>query len=148
VIGPAGKHRRRGNSYEVRIDLAVPGREIAVTRGPGQDPGHTDVPTALRDAFDAARRELEDYVRRRRGAEKVHEPPPHGRVVRLQPDEGYGFIGTPDGREVYFHRHSVLLRGFDHLQVGSEVSFVEQEGREGPQASSVRPAGRHHHPLT
>jgi hypothetical protein len=39
VVGPAGKHRRRGNPYEVRIDLAVPGREIAVTRGAGPGRG-------------------------------------------------------------------------------------------------------------
>jgi cold shock CspA family protein len=66
-------------------------------------------------------------------------------VSKLFPDEGYGFIGTPDGREVYFHRDSVLHGGFDHLRIGTEVAFVEEEGKKGPQASTVKPVGRHHH---
>jgi cold shock CspA family protein len=99
----------------------------------------------MRDAFDTARRKLEDYVRRRRQAVKAHEVPPHGRVSRLFPQEDYGFIETPDGREIYFHRHSVLHDAFERLQVGAEVTFAEEEGKKGPQASTVRLVGRHHH---
>jgi cold shock CspA family protein len=146
VVGPAGKHHAQGNLYEVRIDLTVPGEEIAVTREPSEHTEHRDIHVALRDAFDAARRKLEDYVRRRRRAVKSHEVPPHGRVARLFPQEDYGFIETADGREVYFHRHSVLREAFDRLQIGTEVTFDEEEGRKGPQASTVRLVGRHHHP--
>lgn len=62
-------HQRKGNQYAVRIDLKVPGEELAVTHEHGED-----LQAALRDAFDAARRRLEDYVRRRRGDVKHHTP--------------------------------------------------------------------------
>jgi cold shock CspA family protein/ribosome-associated translation inhibitor RaiA len=145
VIEPVSKHHLHGNLYEVRIDITVPGEEIAITREPSQHTEYRDIRAAVRDAFDSARRRLEDYVRRRQGAVKALETAPHARVSKLFPDEGYGFLSTPDGREIYFHRHGVLHEGFDHLQIGTEVAFVEEEGKKGPQASTVRPVGRHHH---
>jgi ribosome-associated translation inhibitor RaiA len=66
VVEPSGKHHEHGNLYEVRIDLTVPGEEIAVTREPGEHTEYKDIHVALRDAFDSARRQLEDYVRRQR----------------------------------------------------------------------------------
>jgi cold shock CspA family protein len=145
VVELAGKHHQHGNLYEVRIDLTLPGGEIAVTREPSQHTEYRDIQVALRDAFDSARRQLEDYVRRQRRDVKAHEIAPHARVSQLFPKEGYGFLATPDGREIYFHRHSVLHDEFDQLQIGTEVIFVEEEGKKGPQASTVRPVGRHHH---
>ncbi len=82
---------------------------------------------------------------RRRGAVKALERAPHAWVSKLFPEEGYGFLETPDGREVYFHRRSVLHERFDRLEVGTEATFVEEEGKRGPQASTVKPVGRHHH---
>jgi cold shock CspA family protein len=90
------------------------------------------------------KRQLEDYSRIRRGKTKQHETPDGGHVISLHPDEDYGRIGTPDGREIYFHRNSVLKDGFDKLEVGSEVRFTEEAGERGPQASSVIPVGKHH----
>jgi cold shock CspA family protein len=52
--------------------------------------------------------------------------------------EGYGFIEASDGREIYFHRNSVLGDGFDDLEVGATVTFNEEQGERGPQASTVR----------
>lgn len=66
------KHHK-GNLYEVRIDLRVPGKEIVAGRDHGQDHAHEDVYVAVRDAFDAAARQLEDHVRLRRGYVKRHE---------------------------------------------------------------------------
>ena len=86
-----------------------------------------------------------DNTGRRRGFVKTLETTPHARVSKLFPAKGYGFMATSDGREVYFHRHSVLNEGFDQLAIGAEVTFVEEEGREGPQASTVKVVGRHHH---
>jgi cold shock CspA family protein/ribosome-associated translation inhibitor RaiA len=134
VEGPA-RHHRKG-PYTVGIDLSVPGAELVVDRQSDED-----VYVAIRDAFDAARRRLEDYARRQRGAVKFHEETPRAHVSKLFPEEGYGFLGTPDGREIYFHRHSVLHPGFDRLTIGTEVRFVEEPGEKGPQASTVAIVG-------
>lgn len=145
VVEPSGKHHLHGNMYQVRLDITLPGGAIAVTHESSQHTAYKEIAVAVRDTFDSARRQLEDTARRQRGAVKAHETAPHGRVSKLFPEEGYGFIETPDGREIYFHRNSVLHEGFDHLQIGTEVTFVEEEGKKGPQASTVRPVGRHHH---
>jgi hypothetical protein len=52
----------------VRIDLTVPGAELVVSRDPELDHGHEDVYVAIRDAFDAARRQLADTSSERRPA--------------------------------------------------------------------------------
>jgi cold shock CspA family protein/ribosome-associated translation inhibitor RaiA len=145
VAEPVGKHHEHGNLYQVRIDITVPGEEIVVTREPAEHAEHKDINVAIRDAFDAARRKLEDYVRCRRRNVKTHEILPHGRVSRLFPHENFGFLETPDGREVYFHGHSVVQGAFNRLQVGTEVTFVEEQGEKGPQASTVKMTGKHHH---
>jgi cold shock CspA family protein len=75
---------------------------------------------------------------------KAHETSPHARVAKLFPEEGYGFLETPDGREVYFHRNSVKDSGFDRLEIGTEVRFAEESGEQGPQASAVIIVGKRH----
>jgi len=138
-------HHKEGNLYQIRIDLKVPGGELAVKREPSQHTDYKDLDIMIRDAFDEVRRQLEDHVRRQRGEVKAHESLPHARVVRVFPETGYGFLETPDGREVYFHKNSVLEANFEDLKVGTEVRFVEELGDKGPQASTVRPVGRHSH---
>ncbi len=129
---PVG-HHRRGGPFKVRIDVTVPGSELVVNRHEDND-----LPVAIRNAFDAMRRRLEDYVRQQRGDVKTHEAPlQNGRVAKLFPHEGYGFLVTSDGREVYFHSHSVLEPGFERLTIDTEVRFVEESGQKGPQASTV-----------
>jgi cold shock CspA family protein len=131
-------HRRhhQGKLYHVAIDLVLPGTELVVNRAPEEHHAHEDVFVALRDAFDAARRKLEDYARRQRANTKTHVEQPHGRVSKLCTD--YGFITTADGREIYFHRNSVLGDAFETLAPDTPVRFVEEEGEQGPQASTVR----------
>lgn len=136
------KHHRRGKLYGVKVDVRVPGSEIVASREPDAHHAHEDVYVALRDAFDAARRQLQDYVRIRRAKVKTHEAPPEGRIVALYPDEDYGRIAAPDGREIYFHRNSVVDADFDRLEPGAAVRFDEEAGDEGPQATSVRPVGK------
>lgn len=145
VIDLPHGHHAHGNLYQVRIAITVPGEEIVVNRERSERVEHRDIEVAIRDAFDAAYRQLEDYVRRRRGSIKQLATAPHGRVSRMFPEAGYGFIETSDGREIYFHRHSVLHEGFDDLQEGAEVSFVEEAGKKGLQASTVKIVGRHGH---
>jgi cold shock CspA family protein len=143
VIAQPHRHHRSGRLYSVRVDLVVPGGEIVVNRDHHLDHAHADVHVALRDAFLAARRRLEDHVRRLRGAEKAHAARARGRVAQLFPLQGYGFIETSDGREVYFHRHAVADRDGRLLDVGSDVFFTEEEGDDGPQAAFVQLI--HHH---
>jgi ribosomal subunit interface protein len=144
VVEADHRHHHKGNLYHVRVDLTVPGTELVASRRPAEHQEHQDVYVAVRDAFDAARRQLEDFVRRRRGEVKHHPPPAHGRVLEVFPDAGYGTIETADGRVVYFHANSVLGVGLGDLPVGSEVRFDEETGERGPQASTVHPVGKHH----
>lgn len=145
VIEPMGKHHQHGNQYSVKVDVTLAGGEIVVSREPSERSEFRDVQVAIRDAFDAVYRQVEDFVRKRRGFVKALEQPSHAKVVRLFPKEDYGFLVTPDGREIYFHRNSVLNDAYDDLQIGAEVSYVEEEGKKGPQASTVKVVGRHHH---
>ena len=144
VVEAHHKHHRQGNLYHVRVDLKVPGEELVVSRAPGEHHAHEDAYVAIRDAFDAIRRQLEDHARKHRGKVKQHEASPHGRVSELFPREDYGRIITSDGRDIYFHRNSVVNADFDELEVGAEVRFAEESGERGPQASSVRVVGKHH----
>jgi hypothetical protein len=108
VVDVPHQHHGDGNLFRIRIDLTVPGGEIVVNREPSLHAVNTNFIEAVRDAFDAARRQLEDFARQQRSAVKHREPAPHAKVARLFPKEGYGFIETPDGWEIYFHKDSVL----------------------------------------
>jgi ribosomal subunit interface protein len=140
--------QRQGNLFRVRVDLKVPGREIVAGRDPAAHHAHEDVHVAVRDAFDAARRILEDHIRENRADVKTHAVPEHGRIERLLPDRDCGFIMSADGTEIYFHRNSVAGGLYAALEIGDEVRFVAKEGEsaEGPQASTVVPLGKHHLP--
>ena|SRR5271168_3918119 len=54
------------------------------------------------------------------------------------PDKGYGFLATSEGRKFYFHPISVLNWAFGRLKDGTRVTFAEERGDKGPQASSLR----------
>jgi cold shock CspA family protein/ribosome-associated translation inhibitor RaiA len=145
VVAQPHRHHRGGNLYSVRVDLVVPGAEIVVNRDHDLNHAHEDVFVALRDSFVAARRRLEDHTRRLRGVTKVHAPRAQGRISQVFPLQGYGFIETPDGREVYFHRHAISDEEFRAADIGTPVFFSEEEGDEGPQASAVHLVHPHHH---
>ncbi len=138
------KHHRHGKLFAVTIDVRLPGGEVVASRDPAAHHSHEDVYVSLRDAFRAVRRQLQDYVRERRGKVKAHETPPHGRISELNREEDFGRIATSDGRDVYFHRNSVVNADFDDLEPGDEVRFSEERGDEGPQASTVHVIGKHH----
>lgn len=141
VVEVHHRHHRQGRLYHVRIELIVPGRDIVVRREPPEHQAHEDLPVAIHNAFDAARRQLQDYVRVMRADIKTHEAPTTGRIARLVAESDYGFLVTDQGDEVYLHRNAVLGRGFDKLRVGDRVRYVvhEEEGEHGPQASTVIP---------
>ena len=113
-----------------------------VSHQPSDDQSHVHVEVAIKDAFAAARHQIEALTQRANGDVKLHEVEAHGRVSKISGD--YGFIATSDGREVYFHRNSVIDNAFDRLSVGSEVQFAEELGEKGAQASTVHLIGKHH----
>ena len=146
VVEKGHRRHHKGNLFGIRLVLRVPGREVVITRDPEADHAHEDPYVAVRDAFDAARRQLEDHVRSQRGDIKHHETPNVGKITKLIAEQDFGFLETPDGTEVYFHRNSVLGNHFNDMKVGDEIRFVLQpvEGEKGPQASSVVKIGKHH----
>lgn len=141
--GPGGRHQK-GGLYEINIRMALPdGKDVVVERTPHEDERHSDIHFAINDAFHRARRQLQDEARRIRGDVKQHDTQPVGAVLRLDPSGEFGFLQAADGHEIYFHRNSVLNAAFDRLEIGARVSFVEEAGNEGPQASTVRLLGKH-----
>jgi len=137
------RHQRQGPLFRARVEVFVPRGDIVVTRESPQDHAHEDPHVAVRDAFDAVVRQLEDHVRQQ--DHRTTPNPPvlaHGRVARFVAGEDCGFINTEDGQEVYFHRNSVAGHAFDRLRVGDPVRLSVTDGEKGPQASVVHPAGR------
>ena len=132
LVEVPNRRHRTGRRYNVRIDLGLPGGRIAVKRQP-----EPELLTAVQEAFAAAGRRLEDHVRRLRGDVKLSRQAPSATVTRLLPLEGYGFLTTADGREIYFDRRSVLHGAFDRIVEGMDVRFAEEPGEHGPQASTV-----------
>jgi cold shock CspA family protein len=150
------RHHHRGGAYHIRIDLRVPGGEIVVNREPSLatevrhleqfaatkhlelNALHKNLHLAIKSAFRIAARRLQDYARRQRGDVKRHAAAAPAFVSKIFPEQGYGFLTSNDGREIYFHAHSVLNEAFRGLALGTEVSFVEEQGEYGPQASTVR----------
>ncbi|MGO9673269.1 MAG: cold shock domain-containing protein [Methylocella sp.] len=144
VVVPHTRHRH-GDLFKIDIRIAMPNhKDVIVTKTHGDAQEHEHVMVAVKDAFSAAQRQVEDCVREMRGEIKPHEAEDHGRVTKFVAGEDCGFIETADGREIYFHRNSVLDEAFDSLRVGSEVRFVEEQGSKGAQASTVRVIGKHH----
>jgi len=143
IEAPHG-HHHKGKLYHVSVDLTVPGEELVANRAPGEHHAHEDVYVAIRDAFNAARRKLQDFSRKQRGKIKSHDTPLHGKISELVPMEDFGRILTSDGRQVYFHRNSLLEGDLDSLEEGAEVRFAEEMGDNGPQASAVHIIGKHH----
>lgn len=146
VVEASSKRGAKGHVYRVSVDLKVPGREIASTGTGPKNKAHEDMHVAIRDAFDAVARRLQDHARKGQGVVKTKEAPSHGRITKLIAEEGYGFIETPDGMDVYFHENAVANGAFSKLRTDQEVRFVlaDGEGEKGPQASVVKPVGKHH----
>jgi ribosomal subunit interface protein len=139
VVSAPNRRQRKGRLYKISIDLTLPGSQIAVNRSPTEDHAHEDIYVAIRDAFDAVTRRLEDTARLSRGDVKRHEEQPVGRVTRLFPDKNCGFLESEDVGEVYFHANSVAQEKFEKLSVGSKVRFQATPGDKGLQATIVKP---------
>jgi ribosomal subunit interface protein len=82
VVEAPHRHHHKGKLYNVRIDISVPGKDVFVGHSGPLNHAHEDVYVAIRDAFNAAGRQLEDHVRRMRGAVKAHAAPAHDAGLR------------------------------------------------------------------
>lgn len=133
VIELPQKHKRQGKLYNVRIDLTVPGKELVVTHKTNQD-----IYIALRDAFKAIERQLEEHSHKRHGRVKMHNGVLHGRIVSLNQAEGFGLIERVDDHtRYYFAMTNVAHPDFLKLHVGDRVEFHGEIINDGQQAQHV-----------
>lgn len=134
---------RSGSPYRVRIDLTVPpGHELVAEKNPGEGVQYQPLDAVIRETFDAMRQQLIKLTQMQRSSEQANRyeeaQESTGLVTKLFREDGYGFLKTLDGREIYFHQNSVLHHDFDRLEIGTGVHFSQEEGEEGPQASTVK----------
>jgi ribosomal subunit interface protein len=131
-------HQRSGNPYRVRIEVRVPpGHDLIVDAQPKKHAMHDPLERVLLDAFKAMERQLKKLAARQSMAVKHHDVP-SALVVRLFKDRGYGFLKTPEGREIYFQQTATLNHDWERLEVGTQVRFEEAMGEMGPQATTVQ----------
>ena len=137
------KQQRRGNEHKIVVSMRVPqGHDLVVTRKAVLHNLGEDLPTLVREAFEAAERQLKDLTEQQQRKVKVHpEQQTQAFVDKLFPGEDYGFIRSTDGQDIYFHRNSVVNAGFDELKIGDGVNYELVEDDQGVHASSVRLVG-------
>ena len=127
------------HQHRARLVVRVPpGHEIVAKRESNAGDTEEQLAAVLTDVFESARQQLLDLVDRQHGTVKRHpEREVLAVVARLFREDGYGFLRTTDGTEVYFHRNSVLHDEFDRLELGAGVRYEVEEGEKGPQATTV-----------
>ncbi len=139
VIALPQKHKHQGKLYKIRIDVNVPGKELVVTHKQNED-----IYIAMRDAFNAIERQLEEHSRKRHGRVKTHQNVIHGHISRIINQEGYGFIEGIDGNEYYFSITNVSFPNFTQLRVGDAVEYTSALMNDGWHAQHIVKE-RHNH---
>lgn len=124
----------------ISINIKLPGKDIIVKREQRRHETRSDAYQVVRVAFDIAERQLEEALRISRHDVKAHDGPTYARIIKLYPEQDYGFIETPVHLNVYFHSNTVSGYDFDNLEIGTEVLYTlaSEEGPMGPQASKVQ----------
>lgn len=138
VVEAPHLRKRHGSRFRVRVDMRIPGKELVASHG--NDDDKEDLHGLIERVFDEAERLLEADTKRRQPDQKAHRGLLHGIVRRIFPERGYGFVRADDGHEVYFHQNAVLGAKFDRLAEGTPVKFAEEDGDDGPQASTLHVA--------
>lgn len=133
------RREKTGDVPQVHIELHVPGQTLVVRRERHAKERHQkpNVSSAVHDAFESAAMKLRSYKQRLKRVVKPHPTPLAARVSNLRRDRGFGFITTSEGKELYFHRNSVMNGGFEALNDGDAVQYIEADGDTGPTASKV-----------
>lgn len=132
VVEALQKHKHQGKVYSANIELTVPGKLLVASHKKNED-----IYVAIRDAFHAIERQLEKYVRRRRGDIKNHDYINRGQIAKIFTQDGYGFIRGIDGEEYYFGATNVAHPQFESLEIGDLVEFIALTANEGLQANRV-----------
>lgn len=132
-------HQRKGTGCRVQVDMTLPPRrELVVSEQIESSADNHDehlVPMIHR-AFEKAERRLQKTTQKQRGEAKQH-PTSEANGFVHELFEDHGFLRGHEDQTVYFHKNSVVGGGFERLKVGSAVRFTEEEGHQGPQASTV-----------
>lgn len=137
VEAPHHTHHK-GNLYQVRINLTVPGHQFTVVSEPKHNHAHEDVYVCIRDAFDAMLRQLHSFREIQQGDVKTHATLPLATVSVLVPEKDYGRMVSEDGHDIYFHRNSVANSRFDALKIGSTLEYEMEMGDKGLQATYAK----------
>lgn len=134
------KSKTTNNPYRIKIEMRVPpGHNLVVTNSPGGKGDSSDLAAVLKSSFKTAQRRLKGLVEKRQGDIKHHQDQEvSGIITKIFADEGYGFIRTLEGEEIYFHRNSIVNGQFEQLEPGTGVSYTAELGEKGLQASSIQ----------
>ncbi len=138
VISCPHRHRHTDRLYHLQIHIIIPGDDVIINRNQPNNEAHRDVYVAIRDSFKAAERVLQDRINIARHKTKFHEQQAEeGKISKIFPEEGFGFLVSSDGREFYFGENSITNENFIHLKVGQKIKFHEEPGTNGPQVTSM-----------
>jgi cold shock CspA family protein/ribosome-associated translation inhibitor RaiA len=133
----ATTHHKEGG-FEIKLVATVPNDTVVISRKGG------NVRPLLVEAFDVLSLKLKEILRKKRKGQKGVDPSMEGDKVgtirKVSPHESYGFITTPDERDIYFHENALKNVHIDDISEGDGVIYGETLGDKGPQASWVRMA--------
>ena len=143
------EHQRSGSPHRVRVVVRIPpGKELVGRREPGEGWIDDRLQTAVSNAFDAVQRQLVKIKEIQQG--KVKSAPEQelvGHVVRLIREQGYGFIRSVDGREIYFHKNAVATTTSSAWRSAPAFDIFRPRARKGPKPARCRswtsPAAAH-----
>jgi ribosome-associated translation inhibitor RaiA len=138
------RHQHQGKLFRVTINLKIPEGQIVISHGPASNRAYEDVHIAVRDAFDAAIRRLQDHTLKHQRTVKHHEIPLHGKVLEIDPKNNHGYIKTSDGRLIEFDRGNINNGRFNDLDIGDEVKYYELNDKKKFMMRNLKKLDRHH----
>jgi ribosomal subunit interface protein len=141
ILEAVQKRKLNARAFSVRVNVQLPGPDLSVTRTVAQGTAQDDLLLAVNRAFTAAEKQLKkqrDVLGR--VEVKHHAPEVHGVITELEPELGFGWLKSDDGREVYFQRDSLVAGEWDALERGARMRLRVMEGEKGPFATGLAPA--------